>query len=527
MDYYYTSGDEYLSDSEVNTTFSKLLYSSDKDFELWVDKVSKKIKYQYDKNDKPIILGGGTTADMVKDFKKLSDFDCDSLVKRDDLTNKSDCLSHRGSCGFQVNNFFPNMWMTTDGSSSHKNLYTILTHKDFRQSRITSFRRHFKRDGFYQYSSQYAVKNDAEFIKASSGVDWIKRFHDKKKKDKDFKNYDIWFEYQKTRSNLKHKLTISKRQIKTILSEGYIGRKHLKTIESKSQDKDFIHKWKDFDDTDRFYIRVFDKTEKVFSRKSRNIFRMGFSLLPPNQFPPVIAKYIYQKFTSKLKNEKRIVIYDPSSGWGGRIIGACSASSDRPLHYVGTDPNMDNYIDALGISRYEYVASFYKRNVVQPNHLTYELFQSGSELIHKNPKFKKYKNKIDLVFTSPPYFNAEGYSTDETQSCIKFPEYEGWRDGFLRPTLETCVEYLKSGGYLLWNIADIKSGQSMYPLESDSKQILNELGLKYVEKIKFVLTSAPGKGRVSWVHRNPQTKNFVSLNGKFSKYEPIFVFKKK
>lgn len=212
--------------------------------------------------------------------------------------------------------------------------------------------------------------------------------------------------------------------------------------------------------------------------------------------------------------------------WGGRLLGACAAGADRTIHYVGTDPNKENYIDDLGITRYEYLADFYQRNVPQENQFTYDLYQEGSEEIHKVRRFHKYKGKIDLVFTSPPYFDAEGYSKDDTQSSVKYPEYQLWVDGFLRPTLETACKYLKVGGYLIWNIADVRTGSSMFPLEMDTVEILTSLKMKYEDKKKFILMNAPGGSRVSWVHRMPQTKNFVSLGGKYRKYEPIFIFRK-
>ena len=72
----------------------------------------------------------------------------------------------------------------------------------------------------------------------------------------------------------------------------------------------------------------------------------------------------------------------------------------------------------------------------------------------------------------------------------------------------------------------MKKGTTMLPLEGDTVEILTNLGMKYENKLKFVLQSAPGSGRVSWVHRMPQTKNFVSVGGKYRKYEPIFIFRK-
>ena len=84
-------------------------------------------------------------------------------------------------------------------------------------------------------------------------------------------------------------------------------------------------------------------------------------------------------------------------------------SSRKKVHYVGTDPNPDNFLDELGISRYEYVDKFYNDNCVddfsdkltsffnvEKQGNTYELFQDGSELIQNNPKFQKYKGKLDI-----------------------------------------------------------------------------------------------------------------------------------
>ena len=100
-------------------------------------------------------------------------------------------------------------------------------------------------------------------------------------------------------------------------------------------------------------------------------------------------------------------------------------------------------------------------------------------MIHNNPKFQKYKGKLDISFTSPPYFNREQYK-DENQSFKKYGEYDDWRDNFLKPTLTTIYEYLKNDRYILWNIGDIKIGENTYyPLEIDSIDILEDLGCEY------------------------------------------------
>jgi DNA modification methylase len=146
----------------------------------------------------------------------------------------------------------------------------------------------------------------------------------------------------------------------------------------------------------------------------------------------------------------------------------------------------------------------------------------GSELIGNNPGFQKYKGKLDFVFTSPPYFNREQYSTDETQSFKAYSEYEDWRKNFLFPTLKTAYEYLKNDRYILWNIASIKIGKDTYfDLEGDSRKILEHLGCEYKGKYKMLMTRMigldPSKSGIL---------NSVKHQNKAYKFEPIFVFYK-
>jgi hypothetical protein len=135
-----------------------------------------------------------------------------------------------------------------------------------------------------------------------------------------------------------------------------------------------------------------------------------------------------------------------------------------------------------------------------------------------------------MVFTSPPYFAKEIYSEDPEQSAHKFDQYEEWRDGFLRPTLKTAVEFLRSDRYLLWNIANCVFDGNNLPLEDDSRAILDELGMEYVETLKMALATMPGGNRVD-EEGKPRTESFVRIEKSgggemYRKYEPIFVYRK-
>ena len=201
-------------------------------------------------------------------------------------------------------------------------------------------------------------------------------------------------------------------------------------------------------------------------------------------------------------------------------------SSNRRIHYIGTDPNTDNYINELDITRYEYVADFFNNKCLETNSFweedknTYHIFQEGSEHIGNHKDFQQYKGKLDLIFTSPPYFDREQYSSDDEQSFRAYPQYEDWRDNFLKPTLENCYHSLKDDRYILWNIADIKIGKDKYyPLEQDSIDVLTKLGCEYQGKLKMLMTSMVGVDQSN-------VKNCVKVNGRYLKYEPIFLFHK-
>mgnify|MGYP001201304830 FL=1 len=324
-------------------------------------------------------------------------------------------------------------------------------------------------------------------------------------------------------------LYLKAEQVQQLKDDGYLSDVQLSNInrieESHTSDTGNTQSY-------AYQIRWYEKEVGIFP-KILQVFRLSCGQ-PAVNFPALTAKWIYENYTNHIDTDEPLHIYDSSSGWGGRILGAMS--SRKKVHYVGTDPNPDNFLDEEGISRYEYMAKFYNDNCVddfsdkltsffdvEKQGNTYELFQDGSELISNNPKFQKYKGKLDISFTSPPYFNREQYSQDETQSFKAYGEYEDWRDNFLRPTLTTIYEYLKNDRYILWNIADIKIGESTYyPLEQDSIDILNELGCEYKGKLKMLMTRMvgldPSKSGI---------KNAVEFEGKQYKFEPIFVFHKK
>ena len=125
-----------------------------------------------------------------------------------------------------------------------------------------------------------------------------------------------------------------------------------------------------------------------------------------------------------------------------------------------------------------------------------DIYKQGSET------FQPKSESLDLCFTSPPYFDTEKYSDEESQSYKKFPTKDEWVNGFLKTTIENCYRGLKQGGYMLYNIANTPKYKF---IEEETHKISTSLGLIQEETIQLTLSSVMGAGH---------------------KYEPIFVFRK-
>lgn len=543
MNYFYERSK--FSEFKSNTTYHQLLSMTDDEFGDWARLLRKEVTEQWDERGTPPVIGRDEDG-IIEKFKKLKSNPADYWVK--DLSGDETSLGiiqNFNKDASVVNQFFPTMLKTkiSIGKSAEGGLsiYDHFSDPNLLEKFVKIMRRAVRKDSMYSWSRSIVNKKDENpFWDGQTGYEFIKDVHDGKVFTGTHSNLGIVIAKVKKNTIANYgtfnseyvgfgNLYLTAEQIQELKDNGYLNETQLANVkkieESSTSDAGTVTEY-------LYLIRWYDKTDGIFP-KILQVFRLSCGQ-PAVNFPALTAKWLYENYTNHIEQEEPFVVYDSSSGWGGRIIGAMS--SRKKVHYVGTDPNPDNYIQELGKSRYEYVADFYNNNCVddfsetfgkffsvEKQGNTYEVFQDGSELIKNNPKFQKYKGKLDFAFTSPPYFNREQYSQDENQSFKAYGEYEDWRDNFLRPTLTTIYEYLKNDRYCVWNIADIKIGSNTYyPLEQDSIDILTELGMEYKGKLKMLMTRMvgldPSKSGI---------KNAVEHNGKVYKFEPMFVFHKK
>jgi len=514
---------QYLLEHEVNKKFEDVLWMTNSEFREWIIELRKTVVYAWDELGIPPRVGYNEE-EILEQFNKMTSFPVHEFLVRDELTNEMDIVRNTSVIGNAVNQWFPSMMKTrinyTKDVNKGKSIYDFFAKDELLETFLTYASRHFKRDSFYHYSSPARVLDSScygELPVAPNAADWIEQFESHYRKQE---IYDYWLESSdesKEYSGYNEKLKGQKYL--------YIHNSDVDALPIPNKCKTNLNREK----SESCRIRVFKLGQKLFP-VGLKAFRVSFCQYAVN-FPPLTAKYLYERFTKEIENQDQIVIYDPSSGWGGRLLGALSVTDKRTVHYIGTDPNTDHNT-TKGRTKYHEFADFFNTRTSRavgtlfPKTHSYQIFQHGSEEIHKDPDFQKYKGKIDLIFTSPPYFAKEAYSEDEEQSYKKFSQYDSWREGFLRKTLETCVDYLAPNRYLLWNIADAVFDGDMLPLEQDSIDILLSLGMKYEGKLKMSLAQMPGGNRIDTETGLPKAKNFCKVNGIWLKYEPVFIFRK-
>lgn len=201
-------------------------------------------------------------------------------------------------------------------------------------------------------------------------------------------------------------------------------------------------------------------------------------------FSANLARKIYEKYCPNFNAN----IHDSSCGWGNRCLGAIASKYN--YNYYGTDPN-----SALH-KCYNAQADFV-RNTLHTNNIT-DFRCCGSEVF-----IPEWEGKMDLSFTSPPYFNTEKYSDEDTQSSAKCDNYYSWRDDFMLPTIQNVYRYLKPGAYYLLNLKNLSPAFGSFPALNDWAITAQAVGfiledvtvMKYQSSRQFGTSKKTGKKR--------------------------------
>ena len=179
-------------------------------------------------------------------------------------------------------------------------------------------------------------------------------------------------------------------------------------------------------------------------------------------YRPLLTKRIVEYFGAKN-------VLDVCVGWGGRMLGSLCVEGNS---YTGIEPCKKTYEGLIKIKE--------------------KLNLKNCEIINGKAEDVELKEYYDLAITSPPYYNLEIYSEEESQSH-NYGSYENWLSRFLKPTIEKVLERLKEKGISAWSVKNIKTDKK-YNIYDDVVRIHKENGWKK-DEIEFFVGNPirPGK----------------------------------
>lgn len=169
------------------------------------------------------------------------------------------------------------------------------------------------------------------------------------------------------------------------------------------------------------------------------LFRLGIpSSFPSNLMTFMIKDYLKDNPIDNLK------ILDLSAGWGDRLLSACALDAT----YMACDPNTEM------IPIYDQIINKYGTKDKQKVHcLPFEDLDERDE---------RDERKFNMMYTSPPFFDLEIYSNEDTQSSSRYKTLESWLTGFMYPCLEKANKMLMKNSPVFLHLSDIKDNERSY-----------------------------------------------------------------
>ena len=171
-------------------------------------------------------------------------------------------------------------------------------------------------------------------------------------------------------------------------------------------------------------------------------------------YRPQMAKLICDTYNPQ-------IVLDPCAGWSGRMLGIVSSGA----YYIAFEPNTETYnnlcklIDFLNISD--------KVRIINDDVLNINN--------HNIPK-------VNMVITSPPYFDLEVYCNEDSQSITNHSNYESWSESFLRTIIHNGISYLQKDGISCWNVGKV----GKIDMNNDVMKYHNEIGFNRLESFSVV-----------------------------------------
>ena len=248
-------------------------------------------------------------------------------------------------------------------------------------------------------------------------------------------------------------------------------------------------------------IRAFKSLDKPHATVNSYLTEITKAIFRPcvTVYSPIMTKTIIQTLDCK-------TVFDPCIGWGGRMLGSvCNSYEEIKYKYTGCEPNVKTY------QKLKELESFILETDKNVKKDDIEIINEPVESVISSPEFE---NRVfDCCLTSPPYFDLEIYSDEDSQSINTFSTYESWLDNFIEPIIKYVTEHVTK--YSCWSVKNIKTNKT-HSIADDVEKIHNKYGWKRKSVdsthsiIKNVIsnkkTDFKSDGDVTYIFVNPKFK---------------------
>jgi hypothetical protein len=200
-------------------------------------------------------------------------------------------------------------------------------------------------------------------------------------------------------------------------------------------------------------------------------------------------------------------LFAPVMGWNSYQIAFYNS---KFKNFIATDVIPDVVTNG-NLLHTEY-KNYQDKSLFVQDEKTVDLYLCPSEKLDQRHKFvEKYKDSVDAVLLSPPYFDLELYPSDD-QSFDSFPDYQSWLTGYWEETVKLCAKVMKPGakfGFVISNYVNRK--KEIMTISEDMRDVV----AKHLDFTKHY--------RVQWsaISSTRQAKKTRSGN-----FEDLWVFTK-
>lgn len=180
-------------------------------------------------------------------------------------------------------------------------------------------------------------------------------------------------------------------------------------------------------------------------------------------------------------------LFAPVMGWNSYQLAFYNSNFKN---FIATDVIPDVVTNGFFLhSEYEKQQD---QSLFVTNNKTVDLYLCPSEELDKRHYFStNYKDSIDAILFSPPYFDLEIYPSDN-QSITNYPDYETWLKNYWEETVILCKKVMKQKarfGFVISNY--VNKHKQMVNISQDMADIVSK-HLNLINKYKVQWSAISG-----------------------------------